>query len=123
MKERTMYVPIILIYIPIFMTILFYHVNYRMNKYKYRAIHFTVQFSFIFYIISDTILFNCILHKNLLGIFAIILIILLSIILIIQRKLKMEIDLKQGIVSLMRVSFLIFSILYVILLLYVVIVG
>ncbi|HLR22873.1 MAG TPA: DUF3397 family protein [Pseudogracilibacillus sp.] len=123
MKEWTMYVPIILVCIPILMTILFYQVHYRMNKNQWRAIHFTVQFSFIFYIIADTILFNWILHKNLLGIFAIFLIILLSIILIIQRKLKMEIDLKQGIVSLMRVSFLIFSILYVILLLYVVIVG
>src|SRR5699024_11447184 len=92
------------------------------NKNQWRAIHFTVQFSFIFYIIADTILFNWILHKNLLGIFAIFLIILLSIILIIQRKLKMEIDIKLGIVSLMRVSFLIFSVLYVILFLFVVLV-
>src|SRR5699024_4361469 len=117
------FIIIILVYIPILMIIHFYQIHYRMNKNQWRAIHFTVQFSFIFYIIADTILFNWILHKNLLGIFAIFLIILLSIILIIQRKLKMEIDLKQGIVSLMRVSFLIFSILYVILLLYVVIVG
>src|SRR5699024_776957 len=103
--------------------ILFYQVHYRMNKNQWRAIHFTVKFSFIFYIFADTILFNWILHKKLLGIFAIFLFILLSIILFIQSKLKLKIDLKQGIVSLMRVSFFIFSILYVIFLLYVVIVG
>ena len=123
MKEWTMYVPIILVCIPFLMTILFYQIHYRMSKNQWGAIHFTVQSSFIFYIIADTILLNWILYKNLLGIFAILLIILLSIILIIQRKQNMEIDLKQGIVTLMRVSFLIFSILYLILLLYVVIVG
>src|SRR5699024_11603459 len=105
MKEWTIYVPIILVCIPILMTILFYQVHYRMNKNQWRAIHFTVQFRFIFYIIADTILFTWLLHKNLLGIFAIFLIILLSIILIIQRKLKMEIVLNLVIISLMRVLF------------------
>src|SRR5699024_3896879 len=86
MKEWTMYVPTILVCIPILMTILFYQVHYRMSKNQWRAIHFTVQFSFVFYIIADTILVNWILHKNLLGIFGILLLILLSIILIIASK-------------------------------------
>src|SRR5699024_12733562 len=110
MKEWTMYVPTILVCIPILMTILFYQVHYRMNKKHWRAIHLTVQFSFIFYIIADTILFNWILHTTLLVIFSFCLIILLSIILVLHSKLKMAINLKQGIVSMTRFSFLIISI-------------
>src|SRR5699024_12835628 len=97
MKEWTMYVPIILVCIPILMTILFYQVHYRMNKNQWRPIHFTVQFSFIAYIIALTILSNWILYKNLLVIFAIFLTLSLSILLIIQVELKIYVNITLAI--------------------------
>lgn len=123
MKEWMIYGPIILVCIPVLMTILFYQIYFRVKKNKWGAIHFSVQYSVIFYIIANTILLNWIFLKNFSGIIIIFLIVLLSVILIIQRRDKTEVALKQGIVVLSRLSFLIFSIIYVGLLLYVVISG
>ncbi|HLR70660.1 MAG TPA: DUF3397 family protein [Pseudogracilibacillus sp.] len=122
MKSTTMtYIPYIIIGLPIVMTLLIYYVMLRIQGVKWKAIHTSVQWSAIFYMIAVAFLLKMIVNQSVLGYILILLIIMLSIILIIQWKKEMDVVLTNGIRLLLRVSFLLFFILYVGLLTYILI--
>lgn len=110
--------PGILIIIPILTTIVLYQLSYRISKRRWIAVHLSVQWSTVFYIIAVTILLERLIHQNIIGYIIIGLLLLLSAILIVQRKKKTEVVLRDGLKVLSRISFLIFSSTYIVLISY-----
>lgn len=109
---------LIFIVIPIFVTWLLYVSSYWISKIRWKSIHIAVQGSTIFYIIAVSILLENIIEQNLIGYIFIGLLIALSIILIVQWKINTEVILKKGLKVLARLSFLIFSTIYIALISY-----
>src|SRR5690625_4657899 len=113
------YLPTILIIIPMIVTYIFYKITYILSKNKWRAIHISVQFTAIFYVVAVTIMMSNIFDFNVFSYILIFHIALLAIFLIIQWKTRIEVILRDGLKLLLRLSFLIFLILYVCLALYI----
>jgi|SRR5690625_375335 len=119
MKNQIIHnLPFILIVIPIFLTFTFYQIMYLISKQRWKAIHFSVQASTIFYIAAVVVLLDKWIEQPLTGYILIGLILTLSIILIIQWKIHTEVILRNGLKLLARISFLIFFIAYIILISY-----
>jgi len=113
------YLPTILMIIPMIVTYIFYKITYILSKNKWRAIHISVQFTAIFYVVAVTIMMSNIFDFNVFSYILIFHIALLAIFLIIQWKTRIEVILRDGLKLLLRLSFLIFLILYVCLALYI----
>lgn len=113
------YIPYLFIGLPFVMTFLVYYFSKRTFGNQWRAIHTAVQWTAIFYIIAVAILLKMMLQQSVFGYMLILLIVILAIILIFQWKHQAEVILKDGLRLLWRVSFLLFSITYSGLLIYV----
>lgn len=110
-----------LMIIPIFSTWLFYVIGKKFRKYEWKAFQFAVNWTTIFYLIATNILLYQIFEQQFIGITIIVMLFLLAIILIIQRKKRTEVVLWKGIKLLWRLCFLIFFVAYVLLIIYLVI--
>lgn len=107
--------PLLFITIPILMTWIVYFITNKIVKHQWKAIHFSVQSTAIFYIIAVAILLQNIFHYQFVGIILICLIVFLAVILIIQWKKDTEVVLRKGLKVLLRISFLLFGAVYIIL--------
>src|SRR5699024_2379977 len=117
-KERMMltiieqYFPIIMMIIPMVVMILFYQTNYWIYKHKWRAIHFTVQASSIFYVISVIYMLERWLPFMITRYIVIDIMLMISIILIRQWRKKKEVVLSKALKFMARILFLVCFILY-----------
>src|SRR5690625_2704449 len=107
------HLPTIFICIPIIFTYVFYKIVYIFKKNKWRAIHLSVQFTAIFYIIAVTLMIYDSFQLKVSSYILIFHIVLLAIFLIIQWKTKTEVILLDGLKILLRISFLIFFVIYI----------
>lgn len=112
-ENITKQLPLILMIIPILLTYVTYKVIYLVYKKKWKAIHLSVQYTAIFYVIAVTIMINVLFQLNVASYMIIFHIALLSILLIIQWKTKTEVMLFDGLKLLFRLSFLIFFLSYI----------
>jgi len=106
-------IPLILMVIPILLTYVSYKGIYVIRKKKWKAIHLSVQFTAIFYVIAVSIMIKVIFQLNVTSYIIIFHIAMLSILLIIQWKTKTEVILIDGLKLLFRLSFLIFFLPYI----------
>src|SRR5690625_4429870 len=116
--EVELTLPVIFVNIPIFTTLIVYFIIYKITRHRWKAIHISVQWTAIFYIIAVTILLQKIFAYDFISIILISLILMLAIILIIQRNLHTEVLLGKGLKVLARFSFLLFGCIYILLIIY-----
>jgi len=116
--EVELTLPVIFVNIPIFKTLIVYFIIYKITRHRWKAIHISVQWTAIFYIIAVTILLQKIFAYDFISIILISLILMLAIILIIQRNLHTEVLLGKGLKVLARFSFLLFGCIYILLIIY-----
>lgn len=108
----------ILIIIPVFSTILLYRLHKKIKKSSWKAFHFSSQVSSLFYIAAVTSLLYVLFEMNVIGKILILFLIILSIILILQWKQDTEVSFLKAMKLLLRISFLSFGLLYVLLIVY-----
>lgn len=112
------HLPTILIVIPILGTLLLYKLIHLFTRSTWKAVHIAVDSSAILYVLAVVTLLQSIIGKSVIGYVIIGLLLTLAIILVIQWRNKTEVILKNGLIFLLRLSFLVFSIGYVSLLIY-----
>ncbi len=115
------YLPISLIVLPILMTLLFYFFGVHFTGNRWKSIHKASQWTAIFYVIAVSLLLEKIFQHGFIGYILILLIIILAVILIIQWKKDTEVTLLSGLRLLWRISFLLFSLTYVGLVIYMIV--
>src|SRR5699024_6105419 len=108
----------ILIIVPVFSTILLYRLHKKIKKSSWKAFHFSSQVSSLFYIAAVTSLLYVLFEMNVIGKILILFWIILSIILILQWKQDTEVSFLKAMKLLLRISFLSFGLLYVLLIVY-----
>lgn len=108
----------ILIIVPVFSTILLYRLHKKIKKSSWKAFHFSSQVSSLFYIAAVTSLLYVLFEMNVIGKILILFLIILSIILILQWKQDTEVSFLKAMKLLLRISFLSFGLLYVLLIVY-----
>lgn len=119
MKEEIIHnLPFIFIIIPLIATLTLYQISYFIFKHRWKAIHLSVQWTAIFYIIAVTILLEKLIEQNIIGYILIGLIVTLAVILIIQWKNNTEVILLNGLRVLWRICFLLFAVTYMVLISY-----
>jgi len=118
MEKLIHILPYLFIIIPILCTIVIYQIRFQLVKNNWRAIHTTVQLSALFYIAAVASLLKVLFDSYYIGSILIILIVVLAIILIFQWKKHTEVVLLKGLKILARLSFLVFGLCYVLLLIY-----
>jgi|SRR5690625_57684 len=101
-----------IVWSPLIITYLLYKIHLLIKKQKWQAIHFTTEFSTVFYIVATTILLKQLFNQSVIGYILIFLILTLAIILIVQWKNHTEVILTKGLKTLFRLSFLIFFVSY-----------
>lgn len=106
------YLIAIVITLPIIATWFVYVMSKKIYKQTWKAVHTAVNWTTIFYIIAVIMILLMFFNKSFIGIISIFLMIMLSIIVIVQWKLKTEVILRHGLKILWRVSFLVFSFSY-----------
>lgn len=107
-----------LIIIPVFSTILLYQLHKKIKKSSWKALHFSAQVSSLFYIAAVTSLLYVLFEISVIGKLLILFLIILSIMLILQWKKDTEVSLLKALKILLRISFLSFGLLYVLLIVY-----
>lgn len=117
-KVVVSYVPYILIGLPVFMSLCLYYLGVRFSGSKWKALHKSVQWTAIFYMIAVVALIKMMFGYLFIGYSIILLIVILATILIIQWKKDTEVVLLNGLKLMWRISFLIFSITYLGLIIY-----
>lgn len=116
--EFQLTLPIILVIIPLFTTYIVYYVSNKKVKHRWKAIHLSVEWTAIFYIIAVAILLHRHFQYQFVGWIMIVLISILSCILIYQWKKHTEVVLRKGLKVLSRISFLLFGFIYIAFVLY-----
>lgn len=104
---------LILIFCPLIISIIIYYLSKLFLKHSRRTFHFMISWTTIFYVVAVTLLLQDMFSINLIGTMPILLLIILSIILIIQWRTRTEVVLKNGLKLLWRFSFLIFTPVYI----------
>src|SRR5690625_502107 len=84
-------------------------------EHKWKAIHFSINWTTIFYLFAVITMLKMIFDTYFLGILLVLLLIILSIIIIIQWRTRMEILMTRALKQLWRVCFLLSAFFYVIL--------
>lgn len=102
----------ILLWGPIPFVIFIYMLHHLFFKSKWRAIHFVSEYTTVFFMLATAILVKELLQVSIIGYLFIAFCIVLAIILIKQRKSGTEISFNKAMKLLMRISFLLFSIIY-----------
>src|SRR5690625_7767082 len=97
-----------IVWSPLIITYLLYKIHLLIKKQKWQAIHFTTEFSTVFYIVATTILLKQLFNQSVIGYILIFLILILAIILIVQLKNHTEIILIKCLKSFLMLLYLIF---------------
>lgn len=103
---------------PPFISFFVYYLSKLIVKHKRRAFHIMIAWTTIFYIVVASWLLEEIISYNVIGMTPVVLLLLLSIILIIQWRIRTEVVLRNGLKILWRLLFLIFIPIYFCLLIY-----
>lgn len=108
----------IFIIIPVISTVFLYQLHKKIKKNAWKATHFSVQVSSLFYIAAVSNLLYLLFDIRSVGNILILFIIGLSIILIVQWKKDTDVSFVKALQILLRMSFLVFGLLYILLILY-----
>lgn len=108
------YIIALFITFPMIATWLVYIASKKICDHTWKAIHISVHWTTLFYLLSVLMLFKMFYDRSFIAIIGISLIVILAIILVVQRKRYEDLFLKRGIKLLWRLSFLMFSCLYII---------
>lgn len=111
--EDTNFLVVFFITIPIIATYLFYKIGMKVYAQDWRAFHFAVHMSSIFYIIAVNMLFFLIFRFQFVGSTFVVMLVILTIILIVQRRKNTEVILWKGVKAMWRITFLLFFTLYI----------
>ncbi|WP_226037928.1 DUF3397 domain-containing protein [Aquibacillus saliphilus] len=103
----------VIIYVPILITIITYVIAKKVQRNNWKAIHISVNYSTLLYIISVGMLLDIIFNRNFFSIIIIVLLIMLSISVIVQWKVKEEILFRYVWKGFWRCSFLLFGFSYI----------
>src|SRR5690625_2958077 len=117
-KGIFIYIVSFLIVFPPLATCLVYVINKRIHQHTWRAIHQAVQWTNIFYIISTMLLCYSLFERIFLSYIILLHIIILTILVVAQWKRQTNIEMKQCLKLLWRISFLLFMLSYIILSIY-----
>lgn len=98
--------------IPLIASLLVYVVSMIIRRNKLKAIHRTVNWTTIFYIIAVTIMLSLIFDRSFIGLVIILHLTMMVIIIFIQWKTKRDVEITRATKLLWRISFLLFFILY-----------
>lgn len=109
---------LIFIFSPPIISMIVYYLSKYVVKHKRRAFHITIAWTTFLYIIIVTFLLEEMFPINFIGTMPIGLLVLLSIILIVQWRMRTEVILKNGLKILWRLTFLIFVPIYISLIVY-----
>jgi|SRR5699024_1479074 len=115
MVDFLIYIIAILITVPPVLACIVYFVSSKRFHSSMRAVHATVNWTTLFFIIAVDLLITVVFNQSATGIIIVTLLILLSIIIYYQWK-KGEIHLRKALRLLWRITFLLFFILYFLLL-------
>lgn len=107
------YILAFFITVPIIFTILIYIIVRKISRSSKKAVHKSVNYSTIMYIIAVILLVQNIFDKSILGIVLIFMLIVLAILVFFQWKNNMDVQFKKAIKILWKICFLVFMILYV----------
>lgn len=103
--------------VPILATWIVYKISFKLFGHKWKAIHFSVNWTTILYMIAVLILLSNIFDQQLIGVILVLLLSTLAVIIILQWRTRTEVVLPKALKTLWRLCFLIFLILYICLLL------
>lgn len=103
---------------PIIATLIMYRLATKRFTHQLKAIHFAANWTVILYMIADLVLIAIIFERQLVSSMFITLISLLAIIVIMQWKVKTEVDFVKAFKLLWRICFLVFLLLYIFLVLF-----
>ncbi|WP_373895927.1 DUF3397 domain-containing protein [Virgibacillus sp. CBA3643] len=99
--------------VPILATWIVYKISFKIYGHQWKAIHISVNWTTIFYIIAVLILVSNIFDQQFIGIMLILLLSMLAVIIILQWKMRTEVVFAKAFKTLWRLCFLIFSFLYI----------
>ncbi|MBT2216946.1 DUF3397 family protein [Virgibacillus dakarensis] len=102
---------------PILTTWVVYQFSVKIYRQKWRAFHTAVNWTTIWYILAVMTLMSVIFNNSFYGWIIVLLLCILSIIIVIQWKTRTEVDFKRAFKGFWRFTFLLFSLLYICLIL------
>lgn len=108
----------IIIIIPVFFTVILYQLHKKIKKKPWKATHFSVQVSSLVYIAAVSNLLYVLFGIRSIGNILILFIVGLSVILILQWKKDTDVSFVKALQILLRLSFLVFGLLYILLIFY-----
>lgn len=109
MKDLIIYLIGGIITFPFLLTVIVYFITKKLYKNKWKAIHFSANYTTIFYIFSVGAIFQVLLGRSFLSYIIITLLILLSIIIAMQWKVKGDIIFASAWKLFWRFTFLLFA--------------
>lgn len=112
MIDILIYIISFFVTVPILASFLVYIGSMIRERNKWKAIHTAVNWTTILYIIAVAIMLRLIFNGSFLGIILIFILVVLSVIIFSQWKGKRDVQLKEAVKLLWRLSFLVFFILY-----------
>lgn len=107
-----------LITVPFFSTYLVYFLSKKIHHHQWRAIHQAVHYTTLLYIIAVHIIVQLLFNYSLVWLIILLHLFILMIVIIYQRRKYTDINMVLGFKLLWRISFLIFFVSYVILIVY-----
>ncbi|SDJ74392.1 DUF3397 domain-containing protein [Sediminibacillus albus] len=118
MLNSLAYILAFMITLPVVVSWIVYKVALKSSRNKLKALHTTVNYTTILYILSVGFILNSLLEKNHFGIIFIFLLVSLCISTIVQWKTKDEVLFRFAWKGFWRFSFLLFALLYFVLIIY-----
>lgn len=112
MLDYLIYIVSFFITIPFVVTILIYLVATKLYHHKLKAIHTSVNWTTLLYIIAVSLMFQNIIGRSLIGWMIILFISALAIMIIFQWKSGAEVEFRKALKIVWRLSFLLFVLLY-----------
>lgn len=115
------YGPYILMAAPIFISMFIYSLGMKLTNNKWKSIHTSVQWTAIFYVVAVALLVKTLFDIPITGYIAILLILVAACSLVMQWRKGEDVELLTGLRIMWRVSFLLFSLLYCGLVIYIIV--
>lgn len=113
-----LYITVFFLVFPFVLTILIFVVNKLFGVHPLKAFHRSMSWSTVFYIFIVIQMFFMFYNKVFIGIIALVFLISLSVIIILQRRKKTDVQIKKASRLLWRICFLLFILLYIALIIY-----
>lgn len=114
MLDYIIYIIAFFITIPFAASLIVFLISKTLDKKSMKAIHRTVNWTTIFYLISVWMMMSLIFGKNYIGIIFIGLLCILTLIVFFQWKWKQDIQFIKAVKLCLRISFLLFFIMYIV---------